>query len=66
VEAQRQRSELVQVIEERDQSRGRAAEAESCNTPGVTQGVHTRVSPFTHYHLKIELGKVYHTWNSRS
>ena len=28
-EAQRQRSELVQVIEERDQSRGRAAEAES-------------------------------------
>jgi hypothetical protein len=29
VEAQRQRSELVQVVEERDQSRGRAAEAES-------------------------------------
>jgi uncharacterized coiled-coil DUF342 family protein len=28
-EAQRQRSEFVQVVEERDQSRGRAAEAES-------------------------------------
>ena len=28
-EAQRQRSEFVRVVEERDQSRGRAAEAES-------------------------------------
>jgi hypothetical protein len=38
-----------------------------CNTPGVTQGVHPRVTPFfTHYHMKIELGKVYQTWNSRS
>jgi hypothetical protein len=39
---------------------------DQCNTPGVTQGVHTRVSPFTHYHMKIDLGKVYPTWNSRS
>jgi hypothetical protein len=38
-----------------------------CNTPGVTQGVHPRVTPFfTHYHMKIKLGKVYQTWNSRS
>jgi hypothetical protein len=29
-----------------------------CNTPGVTQGVHLRVTPlFTHYHMKIEVGK---------
>ena len=39
---------------------------EGCNTPGVTLGVHARVSPFTHYHMKIDLGKVYPTWNSRS
>ena len=37
-----------------------------CNTPGVTQGVHPRVTPFTHYHMKTDLGKVYQTWNSRS
>jgi hypothetical protein len=33
----------------------------SCNTPGVTQGVHPRVTPFTHYHMKADLGKVYQT-----
>jgi hypothetical protein len=30
----------------------------ACNTPGVTQDVHPRVTPFTHYHMKTELGKV--------
>jgi hypothetical protein len=36
-------------------------------TPQVLLRVSTPGLPsFTHYHMKIELGKVYQTWNSRS
>jgi hypothetical protein len=37
-----------------------------CNTPGVTQGVHPGLPLLTYYHMRIYLGKVHQTWNSRS
>jgi hypothetical protein len=37
-----------------------------CNTPGVTQGVHPGLSLLTYHHMRIYLGKVPQTWNSRS
>ena len=39
---------------------------EGCNTPGVTQGVHPGLPLLTYYHMRIDLGKVHQTWNSRS
>jgi hypothetical protein len=46
----------------------RAREARKrCVTPQVLLRVSTPgLPPFTHYHMKIELGKVYQTWNFRS
>jgi hypothetical protein len=39
---------------------------EGCNTPSVTQGVHPGLPLLTYYHMRIYLGKVPQTWNSRS
>jgi hypothetical protein len=41
-------------------------EGQRCNTPGVTQGVHPGLPLLTYYHMRIDLGKVHQTWNSRS
>ena len=38
----------------------------TCNTPGVTQGVHPGLPLLTYYHMRMDLGKVHQTWNSRS
>jgi hypothetical protein len=39
---------------------------EKCNTPGVTQGAHPRLPLLTHYHMKIDVGKVPQIGHSRS
>jgi hypothetical protein len=71
-EGRRIQGELKNLLEDAAVRRAESSASRSrgtpwnCNTPGVTQDVHPRVTPFTHYHMETDLGKVYQTWNSRS
>jgi hypothetical protein len=50
----------------RDMSIVRVGGDSTCNTPGVTQGVHPGLHNLTYYHMWVSLSKVHQTWNSRS